>query len=187
MMLVAVIALVAGFFGGVVYSSFKASKMQAGQGSISRDRSVADQGSSTAQTDQIKAFEARVKQHPEDVMAWTQLGNLYFDTNQFERAITAYGKSLELNPENANVWTDLGVMYRRNGQPKKAIEAFESAMKSDPSHEVSRFNKGVVLMHDLNDDRGAIQAWEELVKLNPFAKTPNGQLVAGMIKNLKSD
>ncbi|MBW1802723.1 MAG: tetratricopeptide repeat protein, partial [Deltaproteobacteria bacterium] len=83
--------------------------------------------------------------------------------------------------------TDLGVMYRRNGQPKKAIEAFEAAIKSDPSHEVSRFNKGVVLMHDLNDDRGAIQAWEELVKLNPFAKTPGGQLVAGIIKNLKSD
>jgi len=78
-------------------------------------------------------------------------------------------------------------MYRKNGQPKKAIEAFETAMKIDPSHEVSLFNKGVVLMHDLDDRPGAIQAWEELLKLNPFAKTPDGQLIAGIIKNYKSD
>ena len=56
MILVAVTALVAGFFGGVVYSSFKAGKMQAGQGSISRERSVADQGSTAALTDQIEAW-----------------------------------------------------------------------------------------------------------------------------------
>ena len=68
----------------------------------------------------------------------------------------------------------LGIMYRRSGQPQKAIEAFDRAIATDPKHENSRFNKGIVLMHDLNDREGAIAAWEELVEVNPNALTPNG-------------
>jgi hypothetical protein len=45
-------------------------------------------------------------------------------------------------------------------------------VKIDPRHEISRFNKGIVLMHDLQDQKGALQAWEELVKINPIAKAP---------------
>ncbi len=71
-----------------------------------------------------------------------QLGNAYFDADQFQKAIAAYEKSLAIDPGNPNVWTDLGVMYRRNKQPRKAVEAFSKAMAADPKHEVSRMNKG---------------------------------------------
>ena len=47
------------------------------------------------------------------------------------------------------------------------------------------FNKGVVLMHDLNDKPGALASWEALVKVNPNAKAPNGQLVSNLIAGLK--
>ena len=94
-------------------------------------------------------------------------------------------KSLELNPDNANVWTDLGVMYRRSDNPKKALECFNRAADADPTHEVSRFNKGIVLLHDLNDMEGAIKAWEELLKINPFAMAGNGQSVDEIVKQFK--
>ena len=124
-------------------------------------------------------------QNPKNVAAWVQLGNLYFDTNQFEKAIWAYNKSLELDAGNANVWTDLGVMYRRSGQPREAIRAFDAAIRADPRHEVSRFNKGIVLMHDLNDPEGAVQAWEELLKINPFAMGPGGKSVDELVTAYK--
>jgi hypothetical protein len=40
-------------------------------------------------------------------------------------------------------------------------------------------------MHDLNDLEGTVQAWEELVKLNPNAISPTGQPVKELVENLK--
>jgi cytochrome c-type biogenesis protein CcmH/NrfG len=41
------------------------------------------------------------------VGAWIQLGQVYFETNQYKRAIAAYRKALTIEPDNANVLTDL--------------------------------------------------------------------------------
>ena len=90
-----------------------------------------------------------------------------------------------IEDNNPVVWTDLGVMYRRDGQPLKAIEAFDKAMTLDPLHEVSRFNKGIVLMYDLNDPKGAVAAWESLLAINPGAKAQNGQSLRDLIERVK--
>ena len=76
-------------------------------------------------------------------------------------------------------------MYRRSGQPQEAIKAFDKAIEVDPKHETSRFNKGVVLMHDMNDMKGAIEAWEGLLQINPVAVAPNGQSVDQMVTSMK--
>jgi len=122
--------------------------------------------------------------NPTNVNAWTQLGHVYFDTNNPPKAIRAYEKSLELNPNNPDVLTDLGVMYRRNGQPDKALATFDQAIAIAPNHEQSRFNKGIVLRYDMNDVEGARKAWEELLKINPNAVAPNGIPVSEAIKSL---
>ena len=94
-------------------------------------------------------------------------------------------KATALKPNNANVQTDLGVMYRKAGQPKEAIEAFEKAVRIDPKHEIARFNKGIVLLHDLNDREGALKVWQDLVNINPAAMTPSGKPLAELIKALR--
>ena len=100
-------------------------------------------------------------------------------------SIQAYPKSLEIDPNNANVWTDMGVMYRRSGDPQEAIKSFNKAMEVDPKHEISRMNKGIVLLHDLNDMDGAIRAWEELLKVNPVAMAPTGRSIDEMVQQMK--
>ena len=76
-------------------------------------------------------------------------------------------------------------MYRRNGQPKKAIEAFDKAISIDPGFETARFNKGIVLLHDLNDAAGGIKAWEEIIEQNPMAMAPNGESVDALVQRMK--
>jgi tetratricopeptide (TPR) repeat protein len=105
--------------------------------------------------------------------------------NKHAQAIDAYKKSLELNPNNADVLTDLGIMYRRSGQPREAIVKFDKAISINPKHETARFNKGIVLMHDLGDREGAIQAWEDLLEINPVAMAGNNQSVDQMVKHYK--
>jgi tetratricopeptide (TPR) repeat protein len=79
----------------------------------------------------------------------------------------------------------MGVMYRRNGNPQEAIKAFDKAIEADPKHEVSRMNKGIVLLHDLKDTDGAIKAWEGLLEVNPVAMAPTGRSVDEMIQQMK--
>ena len=135
--------------------------------------------------DRIAALERQTKANPNNTQAWTELGNAYFDSGQYEASISAYRKSLELDPSNPNVWTDMGVMYRRSGKPEEAIKAFDQAIAADPKHEVSRMNKGIVLLHDLNDFDGAIRAWEGLLEVNPLAMAPNGVSIDQMVVQLK--
>ena len=135
---------------------------------------------------QIVMLEKVVAQNPDDGKTWQELGNLYFDTARHADAIDAYNKSLAILPGNPNVLTDLGVMYRRSGQPEKAVDAFDRAIAADPKHETSRFNKGIVLLHDLKDEKGALAAWKELLAVNPLAMAPNGQTVDELIKHFES-
>ena len=177
-------ALATGFLGGIFFSAYqggpKPGLTSTVQGTNPQSPQISDE-----QAKSILSLEKEVSLLPRNAEAWAQLGNLYFDTDQVKKAIGAYNKSLELDPKNPGVLTDLGVMYRRDGQPLEAIRAFDRAIAADPKHEVSRFNKGIVLLHDLKEPEKAIKAWEELLEVNPLATTPNGVLVMEMIKNLK--
>jgi cytochrome c-type biogenesis protein CcmH/NrfG len=185
MLVAALIALVVGFLGGVFYSALQSGPTGSVQtASAPPQQQQQPPGMTSEQARDILNLEQEVAVNPTNVEAWTQLGHVYFDTNNPAKAIRAYEKSLELRPDEPNVLTDLGVMYRRNGQPEKALVAFDRAIAVDPRHEQSRFNKGVVLRYDMNDREGALKIWEELLKINPNALAPNGQPVSEAIKSL---
>lgn len=184
-----VISLFIGFFGGSIYSSFK---LAADKNVQTQDNAVPDKNSAGEQQNnsiefstEILRLEQYIEKNPKDAEAWTQLGHLFFDSDQVKNAIEAYEKSLAIKPGEIGVITDLGVMYRKNGQPEKAIKAFDQAISIDPSFETARFNKGVVLLHDLNDFPGGVKAWEELVKQNPVAMAPTGESVDALVQRIK--
>jgi cytochrome c-type biogenesis protein CcmH/NrfG len=179
MLIVALVALCVGFLAGIAFGIYKSEPV--------RTTDISGQTDSRAREmdEQISALLDEASAHPENVGIWIQLGNLYFDSDQAGKAVGAYEKALALNPENADVWTDLGVMYRRDKKPAKALEAFNRAMAENPRHEVSRFNKGIVLMHDLSDPEGAVRVWEELLEINPVAMAPNGQSVDELVNHFK--
>ena len=184
--LIAIVALVAGFLGGIVFSVFYSDSNKPVQpaGPTRQQASSPAQGLTPQQASSILALEKEVAANPDNVPAWVQLGNVYFDTNNYPKAIRAYENSLKLQPNSPNVLTDLGIMYRRNGQPLQAVDAFDKALKLNPRIEQAWFNKGIVLRYDLNDREGAVKAWEELLKINPNATLANGQPVSEAIKTL---
>lgn len=134
--------------------------------------------------DRIKAIEKQTQLEPANVAAWTELGNLYFDTEQPEKAIAAYDKSLTLRPGEPDVLTDQGVMYRQIGKFDKALECFNKAIAKNPGHIIAQFNKSIVLEHDKNDKAGALAALKELAAQNPNAVLPGGHPVAQAIQEL---
>lgn len=185
MLVVALVALIVGFLGGVVFSAYNSGPGLNVSASGPSGQASQKQDISNKVAQEINELERGISLNPENVEALIRLGNLYFDADRHEKAIIAYNKALELDPGNPDVLTDLGVMYRRKGQPLEAIKAFDKAIKIAPRHEASRFNKGVVLLYDLNDSKGAVRAWQELVELNPFASAHGNELVVELIEKIK--
>ncbi|MEW6672307.1 MAG: tetratricopeptide repeat protein [Thermodesulfobacteriota bacterium] len=181
LLLACLMSVVVGFLGGVVFSAYKFRSTA----SAPVQQPASAQKLTEERAGVIEALKRETAQNPNNIKAWIELGNNYFDIDQFEESIRAYEQALTLDPNNANVLTDMGVMYRRSGQPQKAVAAFDKAIAVDPRHEISRFNKGIVLMHDLNDRTGAMAAWEGLLRINPLAKTPSGILIKDMVDKLK--
>ena len=179
------VAMAFGFMAGAAFTVYKLDSNPAVSQMPPADSNVAANMDPDKES-QIVMLEKVVAQNPDDGKTWQKLGNLYFDTARHADAIDAYNKSLAILPGNPNVLTDLGVMYRRSGQPEKAVDAFDRAIAADPKHETSRFNKGIVLLHDLKDEKGALAAWKELLAVNPLAMAPNGQTVDELIKHFES-
>ena len=178
------IIFVFGFLAGIAFTVYRGGVSDSTPTKIAEGQ---DQSQNVETEQAILNMEAEVTANPENFENWIRLGHLYYDANQPEKAISAYTKSLELHSGDANLLTDLGVMYRRTKQPKKAIELFDQAIKQDPSHLPSRFNKGIVLMYDLNDPQGALKSWEELLKIDPQAKTANGQSIRELVEQIRAD
>jgi cytochrome c-type biogenesis protein CcmH/NrfG len=179
------LALAVGFFGGVMFAVLKSDTGAVPAAGRPQAQAPASPAAAPARSNMIASLEDETAKNPQNTQAWIQLGNEYFDSSQHEKSIWAYGKALELDPNNANVWTDMGIMHRRSGKPQEAIQAFDKAIAVDPKHEPSRLNKGIVLLHDLQDLDGAIASWEALLEINPIAMAPTGRSVDEMVQSMK--
>lgn len=190
-MLIAVICLAAGFAMGILYTNLDSNRdKNTSVQSVPAPQKSTQQSPQSSTSQQINnmalitQLEKAVSADPKNTEAWAQLGHVYFDSNQYTRAIEAYKKYLELKPNNADIWTDLGVMFRRGGNPMEALRAFDKAVEISPGHQQSRFNKGIVLLYDMKNNDAAIKAWQELLDINPSATAPNGQPISELIKEL---
>ncbi len=176
------ISFIGGFLAGAGFAVYKLGPEETPHNHEQSATTISDQ-----ETQAIATLEAEVTAKPKNVQSWTRLGNLYYDTNQPQKAIGAYNRSLELHSGDADILTDLGVMYRRNKQPEKAIEAFNKAIAMDPSHQFSRMNKGIVQLYDLKDAQAAITTWEGLLQVAPDAKTASGDSIRDFVDHIKEE
>ena len=166
-LLLCVVALIVGVLGGyLIFSISNAGKIQQAS-----PPAQTGGGSPTDYTQRIAQAEKIVAQEPQNLNAWISLGNDYFDTEQTQKAINAYGKALEINPNNPNVLTDQGVMYRKVGWYDKALANFEKAIQYDPKHVQSLFNAGIVYSVDLKDHVKARPYWKKVLEIEPNGAT----------------
>jgi cytochrome c-type biogenesis protein CcmH/NrfG len=132
---------------------------------------------------QIAAMRQLADRDPGNAKGWVALGNAYFDSQQREKAVEAYGKALQLEPDNPDVLTDQGVMYRELGAFDKAIANFEKASTIDPRHLPSLLDLGVLYAQDLKDQDKAIKAWNRVIRIAPTS--PQAAKAHSYVEQLK--
>lgn len=138
----------------------------------------------TIKPQDISALEEQALRSPENVKVWVALGNQFYDTNQWQKAIGAYQKALDVDPKNVDVRADLGTCYYYTGKHEKAIEELRIAIGLDPNHRNAWFNSGMVLAYGLNKPEEAIAAFEKYLVLAP--ESPFSEPIKKTIKELKA-
>ena len=108
-----------------------------------------------------------LKQNPNDFDSLVKLGNVFYDGQQFANAIQYYERALALQPENVDVRTDMGTAYWYSGNADKALAELQTSLKYKPGHPQTLFNLGWVRWQGKADPKGAIEAWQQLLKTNP--------------------
>lgn len=66
-----------------------------------------------------------VEDDPKYGEAYLQLGNLYADKRNYDKAVSFYTKAIEVNPQLSEAYYKLGVVYERIGEPAKAKQKFQ--------------------------------------------------------------
>jgi cytochrome c-type biogenesis protein CcmH/NrfG len=135
-------------------------------------------------TERVKALEAVAAQNAKDPQPRVQLGNMFFDAEQYPQAITWYEQAIKIDPNDANVSTDLGVAYYYTNQADRALAQFEHSLRVDPKHIKTLLNVGIVRAFGKQDLPGAARAWQQVVDLSP--NSPEGQAAKKGLDGIKS-
>jgi tetratricopeptide (TPR) repeat protein len=169
---------VSGFASGVLFSAWKM------EGPAPAPKMVEQQDNSRNElASRIAGLEKMNAAKPNDPEVLTQLGNDYFDLGDHKKAVEYYSKALAIKPDNPDVITDLGISYRKLGNPQEAVKQFKRALELKPDHEQALFNLGLTLRDDLKDNAGALEAWEQYLKVSGDA--PFAVMVKPWVKQLK--
>jgi cytochrome c-type biogenesis protein CcmH/NrfG len=131
----------------------------------------------------VQDLRAQADGNPKDPAPRVQLGNLFFDAEQYSEAISWYESALALNPKDPDVSTDLGVAYYYTNQPDRAIQQFELSLGNDPKHTKTLLNLGIVKAFGKQDLAAAAQAWQQVVALAP--NSPEGQAAKKALDGLQ--
>jgi cytochrome c-type biogenesis protein CcmH/NrfG len=143
-----------------------APSMTAEPGSVSQQKQP-DANAQAALAQAVAPLLEGVEKNPSDFDSLVKLGDLYYDGQQFPSAIQYYQRALAIHPDNPNVRTDMGTAYWYTGNAEKAVAAMETSLKYRPGHPQTLFNLGWVRWQGKQDPKGAIEAWEQLLKTNP--------------------
>ncbi len=87
-----------------------------------------------------KLFKQLLAADPNDFVAWSELGNIYFKADKFSDAEKAYDKSLELKPDFGPTLLNGGKFFLSQKNLTRSIELLEKAVTQTPnSAEANRF------------------------------------------------
>jgi tetratricopeptide (TPR) repeat protein len=158
-----------------------ATPASASAGSSSAARQQAPAPAASANTAQLKAeadaqaapLEEQLKSDPKNANLLIQIGNLYYDAQQYPAAVNYYGQALAVQPSNAAVRTDRGTAYWYMGNADSALKEFDTAIGFESNNPNTLFNRGLVRWQGKRDGSGALSDWKQLLATNPNYEARN--------------
>jgi cytochrome c-type biogenesis protein CcmH/NrfG len=109
----------------------------------------------------------KLKSDPANPDNLTNIGNLYYDAQQYPAAVGFYQRALQSKPADVAVRTDMATAYWYAENADSAIAEFNRALTYEPNNPNALFNLGLVKWQGKHDNAGAIADWKKLLAANP--------------------
>jgi len=123
-----------------------------------------------------------LKNNPKDTDTMVKIGTFYLAARQFDDSQKYFQKAVDVKPSADNL-TKLANAQFYGGAGDKAIDSLNKALQLDPKSANALYNLGMLKWQVKGDVKGAIAAWEKLVKTNPHH--PQIEQVKKMIARAK--
>ncbi len=128
--------------------------------------------------DAIEYFNRALDADPARSRIYASIGEAQAMANQWQKAIDAYLRALGAEPGFKEVYPRLANAYVEKKKLSEAITWYRKAVQAEPNDMMSWYNLGFVLK-DKDQDKEAIAAFEEFLKLNedPKMKKEVGDII----------
>jgi superkiller protein 3 len=130
---------------------------------------------------QLTGPEAAAQANPDSAQAQFELGNSYVNAGEWQKALTAYQKTVELDPNYQAAYANMGVVYYQLEQLDLAALQYKKALELDPKDADVAYNLGALYLQQAlinsnppNPDllKQAIDQLQNVVELDPNLAEP---------------
>ncbi|MBZ5655130.1 MAG: tetratricopeptide repeat protein [Acidobacteriia bacterium] len=171
----AVVCLLVGLAIGYLFRGSQSSVPPVPQASVTRPAAIAGAMGQLPGLEQMKLMAdkkaepllAKLKSDPNNSGLLLQVGNIYKATHQFKDAIGYYDRALKADSKNILARNEMASCLYYTGDVDGALAQLEQSIKDDPKNADALFNLGVIKFDAKKDAKGAVAAWQQLLKSNP--------------------
>jgi len=70
-----------------------------------------------------------IKIEPNLPEAWYNMGYIYSEKGEYNKAIKCYKKAIKIKPNYAEAWYNMGVIYYNKGEDNEAIRCYNKVIE----------------------------------------------------------
>lgn len=124
----------------------------------------------------LALFREALRIEPEFAEAWSGIGDIHAERNEFAQARAALARAIALDPHCAEAQNDLGLLLMQHDRAYGAAEdALQRAIRADPEYLDARFNLAV-LSAAMGQHEQAIAEMRKVRQLAPLQYVPSTAL-----------
>ena len=114
----------------------------------------------------LKLYNQVLEIDPNHSQAHNNLGLIFQNQKNHEKAKDCYEKAIEINPNYVDAYNNLGILLSQLGENQKLIGYFEKAIELNPNYSLAHNNLGVIFKN-LGEYEKAKSFYEKAIEIDP--------------------
>ena len=113
-----------------------------------------------------KLYNEILKSSPYYEGVYDNLGILYNQLGEHQKAMNCYEKAIQIQPNNSATYNNLGNTLKELGEYQKAMSSYEKAIQIKPNYADAYYNLGIIL-NELGEYQKAMNCYEKAIQIKP--------------------